>query len=120
MSRHFLHIPGPTYCPDDVLRAVSAPPIDHRGPKFKRLANSILNGIRPIFGTNDPVVIYASSGTGALEAALVNTLSPGDKVLFLDAGHFANNWRQMADDLGLDVNVVSGDWRKGVDVEVVG
>jgi len=118
-GRHFLQIPGPTNVPDRVLRAMSRPTIDHRGPEFSRLAREIFEGLRQVFQTSGPVVIYPSSGTGALEAALVNTLSPGDRVLMFDIGHFATLWRSMAGRLGLQVDFVPGDWRHGVDPEIV-
>ncbi len=119
MGRHFLQIPGPTNVPDEVLRAISMPTIDHRGPEFQALGRRVLDKVRPVFGTTDPVVIYPASGTGAWEAALVNTLSPGDRVLFFETGHFAVLWEHMARSLGLDVEVVPGDWRHGVDPAVV-
>lgn len=115
MGRHFLQIPGPTNCPDEVLRAMSAATIDHRGPQFQALGTRLLEQIKPVFGTSDPVVIYGASGTGAWEAALVNTLSPGDKVLCFETGHFATLWQAMAEQLGLTVEFVPGDWRHGVD-----
>jgi len=118
-GRHFLQIPGPTNVPDRVLRAMSRPTIDHRGPEFSRLAREIFEGLRQVFQTSGPVVIYPSSGTGAWEAALVNTLSPGDRVLMFDIGHFATLWRSMAGRLGLQVDFVPGDWRHGVDPEIV-
>ncbi len=118
-GRHFLQIPGPTNVPDRVLRAMSRPTIDHRGPEFSRLAREILEGLRQVFWTSGPVVIYPSSGTGAWEAALVNTLSPGDRVLMFEIGHFATLWRGMAARLGLQVDFVPGDWRHGVDPEIV-
>lgn len=118
-GRHFLQIPGPTNVPDQVLRAMAAPTIDHRGPRFAELTQEILAAIRPVFGTIGPVVIYPSSGTGAWEAALVNTLSPGDRVLCFETGHFATMWQAMARRLGLEPDFVSGDWRHGVDPEVV-
>jgi alanine-glyoxylate transaminase/serine-glyoxylate transaminase/serine-pyruvate transaminase len=118
-GRHFLQIPGPTNVPDRILRAMSRPTIDHRGPEFSRLAREIFDGLRQIFRTSGPVVIYPSSGTGAWEAALVNTLSPGDRVLMFDIGHFATLWRSMAGRLGLQVDFVPGDWRHGVDPEMV-
>jgi len=119
MGRHFLQIPGPTNVPDEVLHAIAMPTIDHRGPEFQVLGRRVLDKVRPVFGTTDPVVIYPASGTGAWEAALVNTLSPGDKVLFFETGHFAVLWEHMARSLGLDVEVVPGDWRHGVDPAVV-
>lgn len=118
-GRHFLQIPGPTNVPDQVLRAMSAPTIDHRGPDFAALTHRLLGALRPVFGTSGPVVIYPSSGTGAWEAALVNTLSPGDRVLFFETGHFATLWRGLATTLGLDVEFVPGDWRHGVRPEDV-
>ena len=115
MGRHFLQIPGPTNCPDEVLRAMSAATIDHRGPQFQALGKKLLEQVKPVFGTSNPVVIYGASGTGAWEAALANTLSPGDKVLCFETGHFATLWREMAEKLGLVVDFVPGDWRHGVD-----
>ena len=100
-GRHFLQIPGPTNVPDRVLRAIDAPTIDHRGPDFARLGLEVLDGLRHVFQTSGPVVVYPSSGTGAWEAALVNTLSPGDRVLAFETGHFATLWRAMAERLGL-------------------
>jgi len=118
-GRHFLQIPGPTNVPDRVLRAMDQPTIDHRGPEFAQLTKEILDGLRPVFQTTSPVVIYAASGTGAWEAALVNTLSPGDRVLMFETGHFATLWRAMAEKLGLVVDFVPGDWRSGVDPAVL-
>jgi len=118
-GRHFLQIPGPTNVPERVLRALSQPTIDHRGPAFARLAREVLDGLQPIFQTRGPVVIYPSSGTGAWEAALVNTLSPGDRILMIETGHFATLWRDMAVHLGLDVDFVQTDWRRGADPDVV-
>jgi alanine-glyoxylate transaminase / serine-glyoxylate transaminase / serine-pyruvate transaminase len=114
-GRHFLQIPGPTNVPDRVLRAIDAPTIDHRGPDFAKLGLEVLDGLRHVFRTSGPVVVYPSSGTGAWEAALVNTLSPGDRVLAFETGHFATLWRAMAERLGLSVKWVEGDWRHGVD-----
>jgi alanine-glyoxylate transaminase / serine-glyoxylate transaminase / serine-pyruvate transaminase len=119
-GRHFLQIPGPTNVPDRVLRAIDAPTIDHRGPEFAQLGLEVLEAVKPAFGTNGPVVIYPASGTGAWEAALTNTLSPGDRVLAFETGHFATLWREMARRLGLDVEWVPGDWRRGVDPDTVG
>jgi alanine-glyoxylate transaminase / serine-glyoxylate transaminase / serine-pyruvate transaminase len=119
-GRHFLQIPGPTNVPDRILRAIDRPTIDHRGPDFVRLAGEILEGIRPIFKTAGPVVIYPASGTGAWEAALVNTLAPGDLVLMAETGHFASLWCAMARRLGLEVKLLAGDWRHGVDPERIG
>ncbi len=113
-GRHFLQIPGPTNVPDRVLRAMDAPTIDHRGPEFAKLGREVLEGVRAIFQTRSPVVLYPSSGTGACEAALVNTLSAGDHVLILETGWFSHvAWRQMAERLGLHVEYVPGTWRKG-------
>ena len=116
-GRHFLQIPGPTNVPDRVLRAIDAPTIDHRGPDFAQLGLEVLDGLREVFRTDGPVVVYPASGTGAWEAALVNTLSPGDKVIASETGHFATLWRAMATKLGLDVVWLEGDWRHGADPE---
>ena len=118
-GRHFLQIPGPTNVPDRVLRAIAQPTIDHRGPAFARLGREAIDGLQRVFQTSGHVVIYVSSGTGAWEAALVNTLSPGDKVLMFETGHFAVLWREMAVRLGLQVDFVPGDWRHGVDPAIV-
>ncbi len=112
---HFLQIPGPTNVPDRVLRAMDAKTMDHRGPAFALLATEVLQGLRTIFQTEEPVVVFPSSGTGAWEAALVNTLSPGDRVLMYETGWFASLWRAMAAKLGLEVEFIPGDWRHGVD-----
>lgn len=114
-GRHFLQIPGPTNVPDRVLRAMDYATIDHRGPDFAKLALEVLSGIRDIFQTSEQVVILPASGTGAWEAALLNTLSPGDRVLMFETGWFATLWREMAKKIGLEVVFVSGDWRHGVD-----
>jgi alanine-glyoxylate transaminase/serine-glyoxylate transaminase/serine-pyruvate transaminase len=114
-GRHFLQIPGPTNVPDRVLRAMAAPTIDHRGPEFAELTKAVLAALGPVFGTTGPVVIYPSSGTGAWEAALVNTLSPGDRVLMSETGHFSTLWSELAGRLGLQVEVIPGDWRHGAD-----
>jgi alanine-glyoxylate transaminase/serine-glyoxylate transaminase/serine-pyruvate transaminase len=116
-GRHFLQIPGPTNVPDRVLRAIDAPTIDHRGPDFATLGLEVLDGMREVFRTDGPVVIYPASGTGAWEAAIVNTLSPGDKVIASETGHFATLWRAMAEKLGLRVTWLEGDWRHGADPE---
>ncbi len=113
-GRHFLQIPGPANIPDRILRAIARPTIDHRGPEFSQLARQTLDRLKPIFKTAGPVFIYPSSGTGAWEAALVNTLSPGDKVLMFETGYFATLWRDMVGRLGLEVDLVAGDWRHGV------
>ncbi len=114
-GRHFLQIPGPTNVPDRVLRAMDMPTIDHRGPGFAGLTLEILPGLKKVFKTEGDVVIYPASGTGAWEAALVNTLSPGDRVLMFETGHFATLWHGIASDLGLEVEFVPGDWRHGAD-----
>jgi len=118
-GRHFLQIPGPTNVPDRVLRAVAQPTIDHRGPAFARLGREVLDGLQRVFQTTSPVVIFPSSGTGAWEAALANTLSPGDRILMFETGYFAVLWRDMAERLGLSVDFVPGDWRHGVDPAMV-
>jgi alanine-glyoxylate transaminase/serine-glyoxylate transaminase/serine-pyruvate transaminase len=114
-GRHFLQIPGPTNVPDRVLRAIERPTIDHRGPEFAKLGKEVLQGCRAIFQCSGPVVIFPSSGTGAWEASIVNTLSPGDRVLMYETGQFAVLWQQMAKRLGLQVEFVPTDWRHGVD-----
>jgi len=114
-GRHFLQIPGPSNVPDRVLRAIDFPTIDHRGPEFQQLGLRILETIKPIFGTTNPVIIYPASGTGAWEAALVNTLSAGDHVLMVETGHFATLWKKLAEKLGLKPEFIAGDWRHGVD-----
>jgi alanine-glyoxylate transaminase / serine-glyoxylate transaminase / serine-pyruvate transaminase len=119
-GRHFLQIPGPTNVPDRVLRAMAAPTIDHRGPEFAELTKALLPALGPVFGTTAPVVIYPSSGTGAWEAALVNTLSPGDRVLIGETGQFSTLWAELAGRVGLEVEVIPGDWRRGVDPAAVG
>jgi alanine-glyoxylate transaminase/serine-glyoxylate transaminase/serine-pyruvate transaminase len=118
-GRHFLQIPGPSPVPDRILRAMDMPVIDHRGPEFKRLGVHVLSGIRSIFQTAGPVVIYPSSGTGAWEAALVNTLSPGDKVLMYETGHFATLWKNIALKLGLQPEFIPSDWRSGADAAAI-
>jgi alanine-glyoxylate transaminase / serine-glyoxylate transaminase / serine-pyruvate transaminase len=118
-GRHFLQIPGPTNVPDRVLRAIDNATMDHRGPDFADLGKNVLAGMQQIFQTNQPVIIYPASGTGAWEAAIVNTLSPGDRVLMFETGHFASLWQKMALRLGLEVDLVPGDWRHGVDPDVV-
>ena len=114
-GRHFLQIPGPTNTPERILRALSEPTIDHRGPAFGELGRELLAGLKAVFQTESPVVIYPASGSGAWEASLVNTLSPGETVLAFDTGAFAENWAEVARRLGLDVEVVEGNWRRGVD-----
>ena len=115
-GRHFLQIPGPANVPDRVLRAIGQPTIDHRGPEFAVLAKAVLAGMRKVFKTEAHAVIFPASGTGAWEAALVNTLSPGDRVVMAETGHFATLWKRIADRLGLAVEFVPGDWRHGADV----
>ena len=118
-GRHFLQIPGPTNTPDRVLRAMAQPTIDHRSAEFADLGHAVLSGAKRIFQTQGPVVIFPASGSGAWEASLVNTLSPGDRVLGFDIGEFAKNWIEVARRLGLDVEVMEGDWRRGVDPAAV-
>ncbi len=118
-GRHFLQIPGPSNVPDRVLHAIGHPTIDHRGPEFQKLSEEVLLGARRIFKTSGPVVIYPTSGTGAWEAALMNTLSPGDKVLMFETGHFATLWYNMARKFGLEVDFVPTNWRHGVDPQIV-
>jgi alanine-glyoxylate transaminase/serine-glyoxylate transaminase/serine-pyruvate transaminase len=114
-GRHFLQIPGPSNVPDRVLRAIDRPTIDHRGPEFEALTERLLAGLSRVFRTRSPVIVYPASGTGAWEAALVNTLSPGDSVLMFETGQFASLWRNVAQALGLAVGFVPGNWRRGVD-----
>jgi alanine-glyoxylate transaminase/serine-glyoxylate transaminase/serine-pyruvate transaminase len=119
-GRHFLQIPGPTNVPDRVLRAMDYPTIDHRGPEFADLTREVLEGLGPIFQTEGAVVIYPSSGTGACEAALMNTLSPGDRVLIMETGWFSHiAWRHPAEKLGLRVDYVPGTWRRGAQPETL-
>jgi alanine-glyoxylate transaminase/serine-glyoxylate transaminase/serine-pyruvate transaminase len=115
-GRHFLQIPGPTNVPDRVLRAMDMPTLDHRGPEFAALGRHVLAASQRMFKTTQPVIIYPSSGTGAWEAAIVNTLSPGDKVLMAETGQFAALWRQLAEKFKLDIDFVPGDWRHGADL----
>jgi alanine-glyoxylate transaminase/serine-glyoxylate transaminase/serine-pyruvate transaminase len=112
-GRHFLQIPGPTNVPDRVLRAIDHPTIDHRGPEFAALGKAVIAGMKQVFRTEADVVIFPSSGTGAWEAALANTLSPGDRVLMAETGHFATLWKRIAERLGLAVEFLPGDWRHG-------
>jgi alanine-glyoxylate transaminase/serine-glyoxylate transaminase/serine-pyruvate transaminase len=114
-GRHFLQIPGPTPVPDRILRAMDMPVIDHRGPEFGKLGKRVLDGIKTIFKCAGPVIIYPASGTGAWEAALTNTLSPGDKVLMYETGHFASLWKAMAVKIGIDPEFIASDWRAGAD-----
>jgi alanine-glyoxylate transaminase/serine-glyoxylate transaminase/serine-pyruvate transaminase len=118
-GRHFLQIPGPTNVPDRILRVISQPTIDHRGPDFARIGRQALDGLKRVFQTTGSVVIYPSSGTGGWEAALVNTSSPGDRVLMFETGHFSSLWREVAIRFGLDVDYVPGDWRRGVDADIL-
>src|SRR5260370_32486745 len=118
-GRHFLQIPGPTNVPDRVLRTIDHATIDHRSQDFGELGRAVLAGLKPVFGTTGPVIVLPSSGTGAQEAALVNTLSPGDTVLMCETGHFATLWRGLAVRLGLQVDFVPGDWRHGADPAVI-
>jgi len=116
-GRHFLQIPGPSNVPGRILRAMARPTIDHRGPEFRSLAFEVFRGLQEVFRTRHPVVVYPASGTGAWEAALVNTLSPGDRVLMVETGHFATLWKALAEKLGLEPVFVPGDWRHGVNPE---
>jgi alanine-glyoxylate transaminase/serine-glyoxylate transaminase/serine-pyruvate transaminase len=122
-GRHFLQIPGPSPVPDRLLRAMSYPTIDHRGPEFGALGRSVLRGIGQVFQTRHPVVIYPASGTGAWEAALANTMSPGDKVLMYETGHFATLWNKMALRLGLQPEFLGlpgiEGWRRGVQAAMI-
>jgi len=118
-GRHFLQIPGPSPVPDRILRAIDMPVVDHRGPGFADLGNRVLSGIQGIFKTKQPVIIYPASGTGAWEAALVNTMSKGDKLLMVETGHFASLWQKLALKLGLQPEVLETDWRRGADPELI-
>ena len=118
-GRHFLQISGPTNVPDRILRVISQPTIDHRGPDFARIGRQALDGLKRVFQTTGSVVIYPSSGTGAWEASLVNTLSPGGRVLMFETGHFSALWREVAIRFGLDVDYIPGDWRRGVDADIL-
>ena len=118
-GRHFLQIPGPSNVPDRVLRAMSLPTIDHRGPEFAAMTKRILDRLETVFQSSGPVILFPSSGTGAWEAAFVNTLSPGDKVLAFETGQFATAWKNVATKLGIEVDWVEGDWRHGVDPDIV-
>lgn len=114
-GRHFLQIPGPSTVPERVMRAIDMPVIDHRGPEFAQLGKDVLAGMKRLFNTKSDVVIYPASGTGAWEAALVNTLSPGDTVLMVETGQFATLWKNLALRLGLKPEFIAGDWRRGAD-----
>src|SRR6187402_3365830 len=119
-GRHFLQIPGPTNVPDRVLRAIDFPTMDHRGPDFAAIGKDCLAGMKRVFkSTQGEVVIFPASGTGAWEAALVNTLSAGDRALMYETGHFATLWQKMAAKLGLEVDFIAGDWRRGADPEAI-
>src|ERR687891_1652520 len=119
-GRHFLQIPGPTNVPDRVLRAIDFPTIDHRGPEFATLGKEVLANLKRVFKTTQgEVVIYPASGTGAWEAALVNTLSAGDRALMYETGHFATLWQKMALRLGLEPEFIPGDWRRGADAAAI-
>jgi alanine-glyoxylate transaminase/serine-glyoxylate transaminase/serine-pyruvate transaminase len=119
IGRHFLHIPGPSPLPDRVLRAMDTPIIDHRGPEFQKLAKGVLEGIKTIFKTANPVIIYTATGTGAWEAALVNTLNTGDRVLMVETGQFAALWKKMAEKIGLKPEFITTDWRTGADPKAI-
>src|ERR1700727_3114773 len=114
-GRHFLQIPGPTNVPDRIQRAMHPAVIDHRSAEFAKLGSEVLENLRPVFQTTGPVVIYPASGTGAWEAAIVNTLSAGDRVLMFETGHFSQLWKQLAERFGLVVDYVPGNWRRGAD-----
>ena len=118
-GRQFLQIPGPSNVPDRVLRAIDQPTIDHRGPDFQELAFGLLERVKKVFKCSGPVIIYPASGSGAWEAALVNTLSPGDTVLMAETGEFALLWRNIAARMGLNVDFIPGDWRQGVDAQTI-
>ncbi len=119
VGRHFLHIPGPSPLPDRILRAMDTPIIDHRGPEFQKLARRCLDGIKTIFKTANPVIIYTATGTGAWEGALVNTLNAGDRVLMVETGQFAALWKKMAENIGLKPEFISTDWRIGADPNAI-
>ena len=118
-GRHFLQIPGPTNLPDRVLRAMDRAVVDHRGPEFGEISKRVLEKLKTVFKTSQPVIMFPGSGTGAWEAAIVNTLNVGDKVLFFETGEFSIRWKEQAEKLKLDVDMVPGDWRYGVDPKVV-
>ena len=119
VGRHFLQIPGPTLVPDRVVRAMSAPIMDHRGPEFAKITKKALEGIKTIFKTTSPVIIYTATGTGAWESALTNTMSPGDKVLMVETGQFASLWKKMAERIGLKPELITTDWRHGLDPKAI-
>ena len=116
-GRHFLQIPGPSTVPDRILHAIAMPTVDHRGPGFAAVGKKALDGLKTVFKTEGPVIVYPASGTGAWEAALVNSFSPGDRLLMFETGHFASLWKRMAERLGLNPEFLEGDWRSGADAE---
>ena len=119
-GKHFLQIPGPTNVPDSVLRAISYPTIDHRGPEFSNMTKNIIEGLKEVVkGKESTPIIFPSSGTGAWEASLVNILSEGDRILMFETGHFSTLWKTMAEKLGFTVDYINGDWRSGVDAEKI-
>jgi len=118
-GQHFLQIPGPSPVPERIQRAIDRQVIDHRGPDFQKLGHTVLEAIRPIFGTTQPVIIFPASGTGAWEAAIVNALSPGDHVLMAETGQFATLWQKLAGRFGIEVDFLPGDWRHGVDASAI-
>lgn len=118
-GRHFLQIPGPSAVPDRILSAIAQQTIDHRGPDFAKVGMKALDGLKTIFKTQKNVFIYPASGTGAWEAALVNTLSPGDRVLMYETGHFATMWKKLAEKLGVQAEFIEGDWRGGADPDQI-
>lgn len=118
-GRHFLQIPGPSAVPDRVLRAIAMPVIDHRGPDFGEVGSRALTGIKSVFKTTQPVIIYPASGTGAWEAALVNVLSPGEEVLMVETGHFASLWKQLAEKMALKATLIETDWRRAADPDLI-
>jgi alanine-glyoxylate transaminase/serine-glyoxylate transaminase/serine-pyruvate transaminase len=118
-GRHFLQIPGPTPVPDRILRALDQPVIDHRGPEFAKVTKRALEGIKTIFKTTNPVIIFTATGTGAWEAALTNTLSPGDRVLMVETGQFGTLWKKMAERMGLKPEFITTDWRHGADPKAI-
>ena len=118
-GRHFLQIPGPSNVPDRILRAIDNPTMDHRGPEFAELGHACLDGIKRVFKTQQPVIIYPASGTGAWEAALVNSLSPGDRVVMYETGQFATLWNELATRTGVVPEFISGDWRGGADADAI-
>src|ERR1700742_2841960 len=116
---HFLQIPGPSPVPERILRAIDRQVIDHRGPEFQKLGHEVLDGLHDVFGTKQPVIVYPASGTGAWEAAIVKTFSPGDKVVMAETGQFATMWQKLATRFGIEVDFIAGDWRHGVDAAAI-